>query len=34
MTRHFGPLSVATLVEAQAHVESGRAIGKVVLDGF
>lgn len=34
MTRHFGKLSVATLVEAQAHVESGRAIGKVVLDGF
>jgi len=34
MTRHFGALSVATLVEAQAHVESGRAIGKVVLDGF
>jgi len=34
MTRHFGTLSVATLREAQAHVESGRAIGKVVLEGF
>jgi zinc-binding alcohol dehydrogenase family protein len=34
MTRHFGQLSVATLRDAQAHVESGRAIGKAVLDGF
>lgn len=34
MTRHFGKLGVATLVEAHAHVESGRAIGKVVLDGL
>lgn len=34
MTRHFGALSVATLREAHAFIESGRAIGKVVLDGL
>jgi NADPH:quinone reductase-like Zn-dependent oxidoreductase len=34
MTRHFGRLSVATLREAHAFIESGRAIGKVVLDGL
>lgn len=34
MTRHFGALSVATLREAHAYIESGRAIGKVVLDGL
>lgn len=34
MTRHLGRLSVATLREAHAFIESGRAIGKVVLDGL
>lgn len=34
LTRHLGRLSVATLREAHALIESGRNIGKVVLDGF
>jgi zinc-binding alcohol dehydrogenase family protein len=34
MTRHGGALSVSTLREAHAFIESGRAIGKLVLDGL
>lgn len=33
-TRHFGVLNAATLREAHAWIESGRAIGKGVLDGI
>lgn len=33
-TRHFGVLSASTLREAHAWIESGRAIGKGVLDGI
>jgi zinc-binding alcohol dehydrogenase family protein len=34
MTRHFGALTPATLAEAHRFIESGRSIGKVVLDGL
>lgn len=34
LTRHLGALGPATLAEAHAYIESGRAIGKVVLDGL
>ena len=33
-TNNLGKVSVATLVDAHARQESGRAIGKNVLDGF
>ncbi|GGF81185.1 oxidoreductase [Azorhizobium oxalatiphilum] len=33
-TAHLGALSVETLTEAHRRIESGRTIGKVVLDGF
>ena len=33
LTRHFGRLSVDRLREAHALIESGRSIGKAVLDG-
>ena len=33
-TEHFGPLTADNLRKAQAHQESGKAIGKTVLDGF
>lgn len=32
--RHFGTLGLETLRAAHAHVESGRSIGKAVLDGM
>jgi NADPH:quinone reductase len=31
---HFGPISAANLTRAHAHLETGRAIGKAVLEGF
>jgi NADPH2:quinone reductase len=34
MTRNLGPLSAASLAEAHQAVESGRMIGKVVLEGI
>jgi zinc-binding alcohol dehydrogenase family protein len=34
LQQHLGRLSVGSLREAHALVESGRSIGKVVLDGF
>ncbi|MBI5256072.1 MAG: zinc-binding alcohol dehydrogenase family protein [Burkholderiales bacterium] len=34
LTRRFGPLNAANLRAAHAWVESGRAIGKGVLEGF
>jgi zinc-binding alcohol dehydrogenase family protein len=34
MTRHLGALNPATLAEAHRFIESGRSIGKVVLDGL
>lgn len=34
MTRNLGPLSATSLAEAHALVESGRMIGKVVLEGI
>lgn len=34
MTENFGPLNVQNLKRAHAHQESGRAIGKTVLEGF
>jgi hypothetical protein len=33
-TRHFGALSPATRAEARCLIESGRGIGKVVLEGL
>ena len=34
MTRRLAPISAATLREAHAAVESGRTIGKVVVEGW
>ena len=34
LTAEFGTIDAANLRRAHAHVESGRAIGKVVLQGF
>lgn len=34
LAAEFGPLSAANLRRAHAHVESGRAVGKAVLQGF
>ncbi|HSI85926.1 MAG TPA: zinc-binding alcohol dehydrogenase family protein [Candidatus Methylacidiphilales bacterium] len=34
MRENFGPINAANLKRAHAHVESGTAIGKVVLSGF
>jgi zinc-binding alcohol dehydrogenase family protein len=31
---HFGAITAQNLIAAHAHVESGRAIGKAVLEGF
>ncbi len=34
LTRRFGPINAANLRQAHAWIESGRAIGKGVLEGF
>lgn len=34
MTEHFGRITAANLIRAHAMVESGRARGKIVLEGF
>ncbi|WP_395702727.1 zinc-binding alcohol dehydrogenase family protein [Aquabacterium sp.] len=34
LTRRFGPITAANLKQAHAWIESGRAIGKGVLEGF
>ena len=31
---HYGQITAANLVKAHQHIESGRAIGKIVLEGF
>lgn len=33
-TEHFGKITAANLIKAHAQLESGRTIGKVVLEGF
>ena len=33
-TEHFGTINAANLMKAHALIESGKAIGKVVLEGF
>lgn len=33
-SQHYGPMSIETLRRAHQHQESGKAIGKTVLDGF
>lgn len=34
LAEHYGPIDAANLRRAHAHLESGRARGKVVLEGF
>jgi NADPH:quinone reductase-like Zn-dependent oxidoreductase len=34
LREHYGPINAANLRRAHAELESGRAIGKVVLAGF
>ena len=34
LAEHYGPINAANLRRAHAHLESGRAKGKVVLEGF
>jgi hypothetical protein len=34
MGEHFGPINAANLKRAQALIETGRARGKIVLEGF
>ena len=34
MTQHLGAINAANLKKAHALIESGKSIGKVVLEGF
>lgn len=34
LTKHFGPITAENLKRAHAYVESGRGLGKIVLEGF
>ncbi|WP_434665235.1 zinc-binding alcohol dehydrogenase family protein [Klebsiella sp. B345] len=31
---HYGPINASNLQKAHAHLETGRAVGKIVLEGF